>query len=126
MIELGFAAPLGDWFASLGETAAYRGGLSLADTGDLRGMFEADSDERATEQATKMFAADWVLIVDGYPTLDKTSNTPQAASDVRLVVVMPEGKWMSTKTAMGGHPDVLHPRIAKAAMSWMRKILQRD
>ena len=35
VVELGRAAPLGHWFASLGETPSFRGGLSLAVTDDL-------------------------------------------------------------------------------------------
>lgn len=124
VIELGHAAPLGDWFATLGETEAYRGGVSLAAIGDLNKTFNAATEAEAIEQAKKTFNADWALMVDAYPALDRKSEKPLPASQVRLVVVPPGGKPLATKTAMGGHPDVLHPRIAKAAMSWIRKILK--
>jgi nicotinamide-nucleotide amidase len=124
-IELGYAAPLGEWFASLGETTAYRGGLSLATTGDLMGMFDASSEAEAIQNVRQIFAVDWVLMVDRYPSLDKSSATPQPASEVRFIVGSPAGKLLATKTEMGGHPEVLQPRIAKAAMAWLRKILAR-
>jgi len=40
VIELGYAAPLGDWFASLGQTPAYRGGVSLGNVQDLKRLFD--------------------------------------------------------------------------------------
>lgn len=125
VIELGHAALLGDWFATLGETEAYRGGVSLAVTGDLKEMFDVNSESEAIDRAREIFSADWVLMVDSYPALDRKSDKPLPASELRLVVVPPEGKALATNTVMGGHPDVLHPRIAKAAMAWMRKILSR-
>ncbi|MGI9474484.1 MAG: competence/damage-inducible protein A, partial [Rubripirellula sp.] len=67
----------------------------------------------------------WILVVDSYPELDRQSDLPQPASEIRLVVVAPGGETLATKTTMGGHPDVLQPRIAKAGMAWLRKVLSR-
>jgi nicotinamide-nucleotide amidase len=125
VIELGRAAPLGDWFASLGETPGYRGGLSLATVDDLKNMYGAASGEEAIEKARESFGVDWVLLVDAYPLLGKSSDTPQAAADVRFVVAASDGKCFRTKAVMGGHPAILQPRIAKVGMAWMRKILAR-
>jgi nicotinamide-nucleotide amidase len=88
-------------------------------------MFDASSEEDAVRGAKQIFGVDWVLLVDGYPMLDKSSDKPQAAADVRLVVTTPEGEPMSIKTVMGGHPEVIQPRIGKAGMAWLRKILAR-
>ena len=125
VIELGRAAPLGDWFASLGETPAYRGGLSLATVEELIRMFTASTLEEAVGRVRETFAVDWVLLVDSYPVLDKTSDQPQPAADLRLLVVPPNGKGLSTSTTMGGHPEILQARIAKAAMAWLRKVLSK-
>ena len=125
VIELGRAAPLADWFASLGETAAYKGGLSLATVDDLMQIFDASTETEAIQKVKGVFAVDWVLMIDRYPWLDKSSDRPQGAVEVRLVVLPPAGKPLATKTMMGGHPEVLQPRIAKAAMAWMRGILAK-
>ncbi len=123
VIELGRAAPLGDWFASLGETPAYRGGLSLGTIDDLQNMFDATDIDAALAKLKKSFGVDWILLVDGYPPLDPSSDTPQEATEVRFVVASPSGKQFATKSTMGGHPNVLQPRIAKAGMAWLRKVL---
>lgn len=126
VIELGRAAPLGDWFASLGETPAYRGGLSLATEDDLLQIYAASTLEQAIQQIRSTFAVNWILLVDGYPALDKKSDKPQPASEIRLLVVSPRGKHYVTRTTLGGHPDILQARIAKAAMAWLRKILLKS
>ncbi len=125
VIELGRSAPLGDWFASLGETPAYCGGLSLATVNDLLRIYAASSLEEAIQKVSDTFAVDWILLVDAYPLLNKSSDKPQPASDVRLLVVSPDGKHLVTKTTLGGHPEILQARIAKAAMAWLRKILSK-
>ncbi len=126
LIELGNAAPLGDWFAALGNTPAFRGGLSLASTDDLRRMSGASDVQQASELFCKQFDADWLLTVDSYPSLESDVDQPLPAAEVRLVVIAPNGKKYSTKTLLGGHPDILQQRIAKAAMAWMRKVIDRQ
>ena len=54
VIELGRAAPLGDWFASLGETPAYRGALSLATADELIRMFTASTLEAAVGRRARL------------------------------------------------------------------------
>ncbi|MFK8115320.1 MAG: competence/damage-inducible protein A [Rubripirellula sp.] len=123
VVEFGHAAPLGNWFAALGETSSYRGGLSLAVQADLQRMFDTDDETSAVESAKSRFHADWLLMVDAYPPVDRDRDAPEPDSDVQLIVVSPEGKRYATSIVIGGHPDVLHPRIAKSAMAWMRKIM---
>ncbi len=126
VIELGYAAPLGDWFASLGHTPAYRGGVSLGNVQDLLRLFDCDSEEEALRRAKTRFDADWCLLIDEYPQLERDSEKPMGACDVRLVVMRPDGEVMVTKSSMGGHPEVLQPRIGKAGMAWMRRILNQS
>jgi nicotinamide-nucleotide amidase len=126
VIELGHAAPLGDWFASLGETSSYRGGLSLAVADDLRHLTSTDDTESALDHARQQFRADWLLMVDGYPSLDAASDQPMPASEVAFVVIDPTGKKYHTSTTIGGHPNILQARIGKAAMQWLRKVLARS
>jgi nicotinamide-nucleotide amidase len=123
VVEFGRAAPLAGWFASLGETSAYRGGLSLAKLDDLVQLFDAPNEAAAIAIVTKRFQADWLLMVDGYPPVNPDSDAPMPESSIRLLVISPQGKQYVTSVSMGGHPEVLHPRIAKSAMAWMRKIM---
>lgn len=123
VVELGDAAPLGDWFASLGQSPAYRGGLSLGEPDDLLRLFDCQSETAALDCARSRFGADWLLMVDRYPPVDRESEQPMKAKEVRYVVVTPQGTTSSTVSSMGGHPDVLQPRIAKAGMAWLRRQL---
>ncbi|MCG8650037.1 MAG: molybdopterin-binding protein [Pirellulales bacterium] len=125
LIELGRAAPLGGWFAALGNSPAFRGGLSLADAGDLTRMSGCPEKADALEWFRRQFDADWLLLVDGYPCLEAAADHPQPAAEVSLLVICPAGKRYPTRTTLGGHPDILQPRIAKTAMAWMRKVMTR-
>lgn len=123
VVELGRAAPLGDWFASLGESPAFRGGLSLATTEDLLKVFAADDVDGAMAEVARRFDVDWVLLVDRYPTLDAMSDMPIPAADVRFVVRPKSEPTRTQSLSLGGHPDIIQPRIAKAAMAWLRTAL---
>jgi nicotinamide-nucleotide amidase len=129
VIELGRAAPLGDWFASLGPTPAYRGGLSLPNGDDLLAMFgPADGEptvSAALHRAQAKLRVDWILLVDSYPLLDKSSDQPQAASEVRFVVLAADGSQRASRAVIGGHPEVLQPRIAKTALAHLRRIVDQ-
>ena len=123
VIEYGRAAPLGDWFAALGSTPSYRGGLSLATPADLSRMFSGEDERSSIDKIKEVLAADWVLIVDGYPVLDHGSDVPLPASDVRILVVNPDGRHSTTTVTMGGHPSIIQARIAKTAMAELRRHL---
>ncbi len=125
LIELGRAAPLADWFAALGETPAYRGGLSLATSDDLLDLSDRHDLPDALEVFRHRFAADWLLLVDQYPALE-TDDKPLPAAEVTLSVVDAEGTRYPTTIVIGGHPDILQQRIAKSAMAWMRKVMARE
>lgn len=125
VIELGNAAPLGDWFATLGNSPAYRGGLSLAGVDDLLALFECGEEGEAVARAKRRFGADWLLLVDRYPPIETNSDQPMQACEVRLAVVAPDGTLRQTRSSMAGHPEVLQPRIGKAAMAWLRHFLSR-
>ena len=125
VIELGMAAPLGDWFASLGKTPAYRGGLSFACSDDVMQLVASDDLTAALELLRERFEADWILMIDEYPSLKSPDGGPLPAQSVRLVVIRPDGERLATKTVMGGHPAILQQRIAKAGMAWLRKVLGR-
>ncbi|MFG0261667.1 MAG: competence/damage-inducible protein A [Novipirellula sp. JB048] len=112
LLELGFAAPLGDWFASLGETPAYRGGLSLA-----------SMPTNSLEPIKSQLQSDWLLVVNAYPAIPDDLVGHMPPSEVEFIIVAPNGKRHSHKITIGGHPDIIEPRIGKAAMAWFRSVV---
>ncbi|KAA1262023.1 putative competence-damage inducible protein [Rubripirellula obstinata] len=124
IIELGRAAPLGDWFAAIEPTTSYRGGLSMSAATDLMAMLETDSIEASMATIAKKFASDWVILVDEYPSLDPSADQPIPASDVSIFVYDPAGNLHQKTVKIGGHPSIIQPRIAKTAMQFLRQQLQ--
>ena len=123
VVEFGHAAPLNDWFASLGNRDLYRGGLSFVSTDDLMESTRSDSLHDALLSLGSHHQSDWILSVDQYPPLEREADTPMSPVEVQLSVVTPEGKRYPTKTTLGGHPDILQQRIAKTALAWFRKVI---
>ena len=122
VIELGMAAPLGNWFAALGKTPSYLGGLSFASTADLMQLTGCGDLPASLAEIRRRFQTDWLLMVDEYPSLDSPDGSPLAASKVHLVVIRPDGKRLAMTTMMGGHPAILQQRIGKSAMAWFRRV----
>ncbi|MDA7878031.1 molybdopterin-binding protein [bacterium] len=123
VVEYGRAAPLGDWFAKLGNSPAYKGGLSLANAQQLKDMFGGEREHEALMLLKQKCNLDWILVIDSYPPLEHDAHLPQPASDIRLTVISPAGESLANTETLGGHPEVLQPRIAKAGMAWLRKLL---
>ena len=121
--ELGFAAPLGDWFAALGDTPAFRGGISLANLEDLLRISGQASVPEAIRWWQGRLAANWGLIVDGYPSLGEDRGVRSPAQEVRFWVADPWGGVLQESHMLGGHPSVLHARIAKTALQIFRRVL---
>ncbi len=123
VIELGNAAPLGDWFASLGTTTAYRGGVSVNASQDLAAITGQGELSLALANLKTFVGSDWVLMVDGYPALNHTSDAPAEASEISFMLMTPAGQIVTQTISMGGHPSILQQRIAKSALQWFRQVL---
>ncbi|MEM6363551.1 MAG: molybdopterin-binding protein [Planctomycetota bacterium] len=130
VIELGYAAPIGDWMAALGPSPAQVGALSLATTADvIRLASNKDADQMESVEMSMAalrtsMGADWALIVDAYPDLNGSGDQPVPAVPVRFLVMDPNGTIAVTTDHIGGHPSIIAPRIGKAAMAWMRRCLK--
>ncbi len=127
IIEIGYAAPMANWFASLGETKTVAGSISFPTLEALYQHTGESSLETAIECSRKQFGADWLLMVNGYPNLigaDNQSGIPTA--EFQIVVVRPDGDQDVTDESLGGHPAILQPRIAKAAMHTFRRALAEN
>lgn len=140
IIELGMAAPLGDWFAAIDQADCYHGGISLANRDQLSRFITSEKreaqehhDNNATtplpdevfgerlHRFRKQHSTDWLLVVDSYQSLTQTSPGPLPAQDVHFYVLDPSGALHVDHQSMGGHPDVIQPRVAKAAMRFLRQ-----
>jgi len=121
-VELGRSAMLATWFASLGETSAYRGGFCFATLGELAAVFGV-SDDRAIETLRQRSGADWLLLVDQYPSLECEDDAPLPAANVTFCVVGPNGERHQISSRLGGHPSIIYSRIGKAALAWLRRVL---
>lgn len=141
VIELGNAAPLGDWLAALGDSPVIAGGLSLADSGELarftrQPIRPTSADAEGSDQDTRYedcfrvvrehFNADWVLLVDRYPDLTAVDGRVTPAEPVTFQVSGPNGQIVSRESRLGGHPSIVHPRIAKAALMLLRNELKQS
>ncbi|OYP28360.1 competence/damage-inducible protein A [Rhodopirellula sp. MGV] len=124
-VEFGYAAQLADWFATLGPTPSHRGGMTFAELSDLASFLGVTPDA-ALEQLRHQSSADWLLAVDQYPSLEGSNEAPLPAADVELIVLSPTGERFSTTSRIGGHPSIIQPRIAKAALAWFRHLLREN
>ncbi len=122
-VELGNAAPLGQLFAELELPQVCRGGLSFRDTSALSRFFGQTGGVTVAESLSEIgsrFNADWVLAVDGYPRIVDAARGGVLAIDLWVF----HRSWQQPKRRelhLGGHPDILHARIAKTALDWLRK-----
>ena len=121
-VEFGRSAVLCDWFASVRPTTAYRGGFCFADIAELARLLGVEQ-AIALETLRSRSGARWLLAVDAYPAVDGVSDRPLPAAEVRLIVIAPSGEVFSTESRLGGHPSIIHARIAKAALAWMRRVM---
>lgn len=111
-IEIGHAAPVANWLADSLPRRLYAGGLVL-ETSEL--------DDNAIEAWRRDHKADWLLIVDSYPSLKRN---PDDSSEIRISIVGDSAARSITATyRLGGHPSIVHPRIGKTALALLRKHL---
>lgn len=121
-VELGRSAKLADWFASLGQSNSYRGGFCFADLSELATAMEI-SEPQALDTLRRRTGAQWLLLVDAYPSLECSDDAPLPAAEVTLTVIGPDGQRHETTSHLGGHPSIIYPRIGKAALAWFRHVL---
>ncbi|MEO8268633.1 MAG: molybdopterin-binding protein [Aureliella sp.] len=77
--------------------------------------------KQLAQQARKRFAADVVLVVNGYPS---PRAVEISADQFEFDFVLAIGDDVSVeRRSMGGHPDVLGPRAAKTGLDILRKKL---
>jgi len=111
-IEVGHAAPLASWLADTSHRQVYAGG-------QIHEKVEAD--EALLAQWRHELGADWLVVVDRYPSLRTESDT---LADVKITVVGETSEQSVSKSYhIGGHPSIIYPRIGKTALSFFLKHL---
>lgn len=112
-IEVGHAAPLAGWLADVVPRDVYAGGIV---TGSI------DTSPDALRQRLRAFQADWVLVVDAYPTLQQQDDGAKPLT-LTLCGLAPHQFWQQP-CSLGGHPGILHARIGKSALAFARSVLE--
>lgn len=111
-IEIGHAAPLASWLAEISPRHVFVSGRTLA---------ELACTELTADQVRITSTADWTLLVDSYPSLQKVGDV---AAEVTVVIDSKFPDRFATKTfRISGHPSIIHARIGKTALSFFREHL---
>ncbi len=112
-IEVGHAAPLAGWLADVVPREVYAGGLVTS---------QVETAPEALRQRLATLQADWVLVVDRYPTLQSAGDS---ATELTLTLCgrEPQQAWQQP-CSLGGHPGILHARIGKSALAFARSVLE--
>ena len=131
-LELGFNSLADTWLSAMECPDVYRGGLSLTDRSQIDNwlrVLNATESADAKDLSNTMlsaFDADWILIIDGYPSLSVSGDGPLPAAEIRLTVAGRKSpRPRSVSIQLAGHPDVLPSRIAKSGLDLLRKVLLR-
>ncbi|MEZ6089407.1 MAG: molybdopterin-binding protein [Pirellulaceae bacterium] len=129
-VEFGFNTLASAWLSQCERPDLFRGGLCLIDQqacDQWRKLFALSADspiERFAQEVMHRFDCDWGLMIDGYPSVTPAEGQPLPSSVVRFVIV---GRRLSSSRSieleLGGHPDVLPPRIAKTGLDLLRNLL---
>ena len=151
IVELGHAAPLGDWFAAIDRAPCYHGSVSPRDARQLAKMFtppsppgfseagkavpnggqeNIEAPERLPKFAFQASENHFRLRLDSHcGSLSITgSGTPRTSTGTTSSFSRLHSRTTDrTETqSMGGHPDVIQPRIAKGAMKFLRSQISRS
>lgn len=135
-LEIGAASWINDWMLAADETGdgPYCGGAAFPNATAATRWLGEHWDSRAADgdlddeywsalatQAAARFLTEAVLVVGTYPSKLAMEN-PQGPFEP-VCVFRVDGKSQVLRLSMGGHPDVLGPRIAKTGLDWARRCL---
>ncbi|MEM6692571.1 MAG: hypothetical protein AAF664_24290, partial [Planctomycetota bacterium] len=114
-LDLGASDGLASFFSEFTGSHHYRGALHRPDGNEIN-----------CEEVKKLLDCDWLLGVDSYPELDHQSNAPIPAVDAKVMIIDPNGQLYEERIQLGGHPSIIHSRIAKTAMMFFRSHLTKE
>ncbi len=111
-VEVGYAAPLIGWLADVPLSSVYLGG---------RLILALPPDRELMTQICRETRADWLLVVNGYPTLQADGDV--IANVAISLIHAADGKIDTESFRVGGHPSIVHPRVGKTALAFLRSKL---
>ena len=114
-LEIGHAALLANWLVDVAPDGVYAGGTVAS------ALSQAND---AAETCLRASSADWVLVVDHYPSL-RSGQDLVAELTITLRGRTPHQHWQH-HCRLGGHPAILHARIGKTALAFARATLQAE
>jgi len=117
-IESGHGSPVAHWMSDVEPRGTFVGGVVLNQVDHSPESLRA----RMSQPGSDLFGADWLLVIDGYPSL-KTDDDIVADLVFTLCGVESDQYWQNHQR-MGGHPGILHARIGKSALAFARSCLQ--
>ncbi len=135
VLEVGNASLLSSWLAETEAPQTFVGGLSFPNWQAATSYFgNATASSNASvglhfdyaqcvSQLRSQLNANWCLIVNGYPSLRGASQGPLPVANIEIVIGTPDGQLQISQQQLAGHPEVIQPRIAKAALFELLKAL---
>ena len=136
-VELGCASTVGDWMLGIEDSKSdcFQGSFAFRTLGSATAALELphgpeeESKEAAKENAfreitqvlSQRLGVDLVLLVSRYPSMSEMQSARTPFD--QFYGVLWNGKFHEKRTKMGGHPDVLGPRIGKTGLDFLRRIL---
>lgn len=134
-VEIGAASWISDWMLDKQVNNAepnFKGGLAFPNLTQAEKWLSPDADANATQdiwqrlarQACERFQADLALVVGPYPSRAEVEHS-KAAFNFNFACA--HGDTVDAfQKSMGGHPDVLGPRVAKTGLDMLRKLLLKQ
>lgn len=116
-IESGHGSPVAHWMADVTPRETFVGGVVTSQVDHSPESLRA----RMSQPGSDLSGADWLLAIDGYPSLN-TEDDIVADLVFTLCGVEADQYWQSHQR-MGGHPGILHARIGKSALAFARSCL---
>ncbi|WP_153556798.1 competence/damage-inducible protein A [Roseimaritima sediminicola] len=130
-LELGAACPISGWMAATDVSQrVYRGGMFAPELDSLPALAAAAAAEDVAAdrlpQWTGCSGADWGLMVDRYPQIPD-SDAPLPAFPVTFTLWRRADQMVRRQEVqLGGHPDIIPDRIAKAGLNFLRQTMLVD
>jgi nicotinamide-nucleotide amidase len=139
-LEIGAASWIGDWMLKAGHLGveSYVGSLAFPDLQAALRWLDRDSKERLSmsssdaknsslsdavwcklaEETRTRFQSDIALVVGIYPTIEQM-EIGKSSFEFTFAIATAENVTLVHRT-LGGHPDVLGPRVAKTGLDLLR------
>lgn len=139
-VEIGAANFIGDWMLNANATVASDSeycpfvtsvtfptlphAIRWAQISDSHGDFAPDKDmlQPLAVEARRRFSSDLALVVGRYPSASEMAQA-SGAFDFFFVLASAAGEPILLRKSLGGHPDVLGARVAKAGLDLVRRYL---